>query len=422
MLKIGDVRLKTQRELAYFGRAVMAMKPIEKKGEGTFSVDARWRMYYDPDFLDTLELREAVTVVVHELFHLLGEHHKRFRRKVGRDKVSQEEATRWNVAADCAINGTLREFRLPFPKGIECCFPEKWNMPANLTPEEYYDLLPENPLNQQKITVMIGGGSCADGQQKPWEEPIDGNGEGEDGEGGEGEGKGKGGEGQGNGTSNGGLSDLERELLRRAVLHDIAKHAKSKGRGTIPLSLQRMVEDLLAPPARDWKKEFRCRFQREVNYVLGQGDFSFRRPRRRQLPGGIILPGMIRPVVNVAACLDTSGSMGVDDIRTGLSELSGIARALAVPFWVFCGDADVAFSRKVTSARDVRPYGGGGTDMRVLIEAAQKSKPRPDVIVVLTDGETPWPDRQTPQRVIVLLTRHGSESSVPKWMSVIKVA
>ncbi len=41
--------------------------------------------------------------------------------------------------------------------------------------------------------------------------------------------------------------------------------------------------------------------------------------------------------------------------------------------------------------------------MRVGIAAAEASRPRRDVVVVLTDGYTPWPDRQTRARLVVAI-------------------
>jgi predicted metal-dependent peptidase len=57
----------------------------------------------------------------------------------------------------------------------------------------------------------------------------------------------------------------------------------------------------------------------------------------------------------------------------------------------------------VRSARDVEIGGGGGTDMGVGIVAAQALKPRPDVVIVLTDGHTPWPSIEPRVAVIAVL-------------------
>jgi predicted metal-dependent peptidase len=47
----------------------------------------------------------------------------------------------------------------------------------------------------------------------------------------------------------------------------------------------------------------------------------------------------------------------------------------------------------VTSAKQVQLAGGGGTDMGAGIAAAASLRPRPSVVIVLTDGFTPWPER-----------------------------
>jgi predicted metal-dependent peptidase len=74
---------------------------------------------------------------------------------------------------------------------------------------------------------------------------------------------------------------------------------------------------------------------------------------------------------------------------------------------VLAVDTAVQTVRRVASARQVPLAGGGGTDMAQGIEAAAKLRPRPTIIVVLTDGFTPWPAQPPPgTRVVVgLLTQ-----------------
>ena len=54
-------------------------------------------------------------------------------------------------------------------------------------------------------------------------------------------------------------------------------------------------------------------------------------------------------------------------------------------------DAQVHAVKRVSRASQIELLGGGGTDMGEGIAQALSLKPRPSVIVVLTDGFTPWP-------------------------------
>ena len=54
-------------------------------------------------------------------------------------------------------------------------------------------------------------------------------------------------------------------------------------------------------------------------------------------------------------------------------------------------DEEAAAPQQVRTISELQLTGGGGTDMRVGIAAALDLRPRPQVVVVLTDGLTPWP-------------------------------
>jgi len=65
----------------------------------------------------------------------------------------------------------------------------------------------------------------------------------------------------------------------------------------------------------------------------------------------------------------------------------------------------------------LRLQGGGGTDMGVGIAAAGQLRPTPKIIVVLTDGFTPWPDTlpKGVESMIVCLTVGDSLATAPSW-------
>jgi predicted metal-dependent peptidase len=90
---------------------------------------------------------------------------------------------------------------------------------------------------------------------------------------------------------------------------------------------------------------------------------------------------------------------------------------------VLACDAAVGATSRVRRVDDVQLAGGGGTDMRVGIAAAEASRPHPDAVVVFTDGYTPWPDRPTRARLVVaLIGTQGTAEHVPDWATTVRVS
>lgn len=72
--------------------------------------------------------------------------------------------------------------------------------------------------------------------------------------------------------------------------------------------------------------------------------------------------------------------------------------------WWLAVDAAVAAPPRLISVRDLERmpiHGGGGTDFRPAFDAAMKLRPRPDIIVYLTDGDGTAPEA-APAGVVVV--------------------
>ena len=88
-------------------------------------------------------------------------------------------------------------------------------------------------------------------------------------------------------------------------------------------------------------------------------------------------------------------------------------------------DAKAYAAKKFTGAKGMASVSGrGGTDMRVGITAALEATPKPTVVVVMTDGDTPWPDQATRIPVIAVIigtnpSRQGAQ--VPSWIRTVLV-
>jgi hypothetical protein len=60
--------------------------------------------------------------------------------------------------------------------------------------------------------------------------------------------------------------------------------------------------------------------------------------------------------------------------------------------------------------------------MRVGVAAAESAHPRPDIVVVLTDGYTPWPDGPTRARLVVaIIGDQEAARQVPDWATTVVV-
>ncbi len=99
-------------------------------------------------------------------------------------------------------------------------------------------------------------------------------------------------------------------------------------------------------------------------------------------------------MINIAIAIDTSGSIGHDDIKLFLSEIQGIMSAFnSYKIHLWCFDADVKEeSYKVyteienTDMREYEPIGGGGTDFGENWKFIEEKGIEVDRFIMLTDG------------------------------------
>ena len=113
--------------------------------------------------------------------------------------------------------------------------------------------------------------------------------------------------------------------------------------------------------------------------------------------------------------------MGENELRKiVLTELKGICRAIGRGSLTFLDvDAEVHGVQRVQSERHVQLRGGGGTDMRVGIERACELRPKPSLVVILSDGETPWPAAPAEVRCLAVVPKGAP--ATPDWMARVEV-
>jgi predicted metal-dependent peptidase len=379
---IDKARWHATKKFPYLSRALFAATFVETDKVPTMAVDKRFRVYFNPAHIRECELESFDAViegVVHEILHPTLRHETRARASHAADHAH------WNRCGDCELVQSIRAAGIKlWSKGLT---PEKMGWPEDLTAEEYYKL----PRDQDpRGNPTCSGGSGAGGNPGPWElTPGE--------------------------AGPAGLSDTEADVLRAVVAQAIREHAERKGRGSVPGGMLRWAESMLAPPTIDWKAMIAARVRYHIDSRLGPVA-SYARPSRRDA-GGLVLPVHRSPRANVVIVGDTSGSMGDTDIGKVLGVVHEAVLALGVIKALGCDSAAVD-PVEIHHIDDLREAlkGGGGTNMAAGIERAARDNP--DAIVVVTDGDTDWPDDPPESPVVIVLTRQ-TRCAVPTWADVI---
>ncbi|MFD3919391.1 VWA-like domain-containing protein [Streptomyces sp. NPDC058595] len=398
--KLFAARLQAVRARPFMATALFALHVVESRRVPTMAVDRQWRCYVSPAFVARTPVEELAGAWVHEVSHLLRDHHGRGDR-VARERglTGRAERLRMNIAADCEINDDAFGDGLVRPEGaVE---PGLLQLPEGQLMEDYLRQFGLGPLTESMAWLDCGSG--ADGLEREWDLGPDGA---------------------------DGLSPQERDAVRFRVAQGITAQP-----GNTPKGWRRWAEEAFHPP-QPWRELLGAAVRSATSGSGAGEDYTYGRPSRRSagLPG-VVLPSLRRRPPRVAVIIDTSGSVSDDELGSALLEVAAISRAVGGRrdlVSVLPCDAAARLVHPLCRAAGIPLVGGGGTDLRAGFAKVLRTGPRPDVVVVLTDGQTPWPDTRPPCRTVVGLfdrrrTRSWEEEtdyvpdSPPAWARVVTI-
>ena len=388
--KLAVARLWAVSRHPYLAAAIFASPVVPVAGLGKVTVDESWRLYVDPELVDHWSVDVLGSLLVHHAGHLVRDHAGRA-RSLG---VSSHVTKDWALAADAEINDDLIPTGLRLPS--EPVLPQQFGWAPSRLAEEYFHA--DHPHTDAEPDC----GSGSDAQTRSWELLAD---------------------------ENSGLPPGERHLTRAQVAADVLRFCE-EGRGRVSKSWRRWAEDLLDPQV-DWRRVLAAEIRKGVGTMAGLVDYTYKRPSRRaQAAPDVVLPAMERPTPEVVVLCDTSGSMGQGQLARLLAEVDGLLRGVGLArsrLRVMAVDAAVQAVQRVSSSRRLELLGGGGTDMGAGVAAAAKLRPRPSVVVVLTDGLTPWP-AEPPKGIAVVVgligggrARGNRAWDPPEWARVVYI-
>lgn len=196
-------------------------------------------------------------------------------------------------------------------------------------------------------------------------------------------------------------------------------------RGTTPLAAERLIEKI-KNPLLDWRTILNDFVQEEIN------DYSFAPPDKRMEECPFFLPDFNEKdesVKNLLFMIDTSGSMGDDQITQCYSEIYGAIQQFNGKLQGKLGFFDAVVVEPIEFQDEeefkiIRPKGGGGTSFDIIFEYVkgqiEDNEEPPVSIVILTDGYAPWPPVEATMEIPVLWIINN-EVAEPPWGKVARL-
>lgn len=372
------------------------LKPVYAENLGTWASDEHGRVYLSFEgWANTWSDEECAWVLIHELFHFLRGHVVRVR-----EATVQYPPPIWAVATDMEINDDIIRLKgLPAPTGV--VFPSSCSFEDGHLAEYYAKLLLDQAKENGGMAAGPGddqagaapgddegsGGDASEGTPSFTQAPTNGtrgmcgNGVGEEAE-------------KAADELTDRISPEERSALERRMAEDALRH-ESKNPGSVPRGMVSWAKDRLRPPQIHWTRQFAQVLGGATSKIRGHHRPSWYEPNRRTL-GTLRMPGHRANTPFVLIALDGSGSMMDGSLERATDEATGILRTKGVkPHHVQVMEIEYV----VTSVRRMKTQtinsldsSGGGTDMRKAYTAVgEMTRNRPNLMVLLTDGETAWP-------------------------------
>ena len=340
--------------------AVDATLPFESA-----CVDSKKNVSLHPKFVAKIGEAKTTGVLIHEVMHVALDH---FGRTGGRDKRLA------NIAQDIVINDILAANDFELPEGL--ITDAKHSITFGKTTVDNVDKKTWEEVYEE---LLSGACKCPD----PFDTMIDPQ-PGERGAGKEGD------EEDENGASEQGARTHEAQKLLAEAM------AYSKLQGNTPDGIESRLEELLASKV-DWRELLSAYISKQIPY-----DYSFARPSKRSAALGVYLPSVVRESLELVVALDTSGSIGKEEMQRFASEVLGIATSFhGVKVSLIQADCKIQDDIEINGdyedvVKNIVVKGGGGTSHVPVFEHIAKEHPDARVVVCFTDGFTDYPDK-TPE-------------------------
>jgi len=185
------------------------------------------------------------------------------------------------------------------------------------------------------------------------------------------------------------MTTISQELMRSKLLGELDRMISAKGRGSVPAGLLRLYDELKASVEEPWY----VKIARLLGFKLSipKYRFTLKKPSRRK---GYPFPGRKRLRTDrLVIAIDTSGSIGTDELTIFISKVRDIAKRREVDVEICFCDAEVQSKKTIRGIKDLKtlePKGGGGTSSIPVFKEYMDNPP--GMLVYLTDLMIDFPE------------------------------
>jgi predicted metal-dependent peptidase len=322
-------------------------------------------LFYNPQFVDTLNAAELAGVLAHEVMHPALQHHTR---------RGDRKPTRWNMACDYAINPILIDAGLTLPKDVLID-----NRFRGMSAERIYNLIEEN--EKQEGSTGQSESQSANGSAGPEDGSLQNDEAGN--------------EPKAPSTPGGVGQVLDAPAPEAESGPSVAEQARewqiaveqaetvAKVAGKLPGGAVRALEASQAATV-DWRELLRRAWSDTT-----PSDYSWTRPNRRHVWSGLYLPGIISEGVGeIAIAVDCSGSVRARQLGLFEAEIRSILagqRPRLIQVLYFDAAVQKVETYQAGQQVSLSPVGGGGTDFRPCFQWLEEHGAIPQMLVFLTD-------------------------------------
>lgn len=366
-LKVAKITLMMQKNTVCYTTVLFSLKQRFTEEIPTAATNGK-ELVINPHFFVGLTPNERLTLLAHEVLHVLLDHMHR----IG-DRIHEL----WNIAGDYVINGSLATAQYtPLKKWL---YESKYD---GMTTEQVYNDLMKKPDQDRQNLIAQCKANGFNGGDVTYPDQVD--------------------------PKDAVSQDEVTNIILRAVTQ-----AKAMGQppGTMPNEIEVELQKTLNPPL-PWNVILQ-------NYLtsFAQDDFSFRRPNKKFLPTYYLPTAYSEAVCNIAVAVDISSSVTDHEFNVFIQKIDEIKKTMKPQKMTI-----ISFNTKITGIQELTPEdnpltklkfkGRGGTHVGEILQWAADNKPT--VMLVFSDGEFNHIEPKD-KRVPIVWLIHNSPNWKSKW-------